>query len=43
MKNEAGEKIKKLVEKFNSLPEAERNGYNEEQTKNYFIRLQNLS
>ncbi|MBI5729358.1 MAG: N-6 DNA methylase [Candidatus Magasanikbacteria bacterium] len=34
----AKDKIKKLVEKYHILTEAERNKYNEEQTKNYFIR-----
>ncbi len=36
--NQAKEKIKELVEKYNVLSESERNKYNEEETKNYFIR-----
>lgn len=37
-KEQAKGKIKKLVERYESLSPAERNGYNEQQTKDHFIR-----
>ncbi len=37
-KEQAKEKIKKLVEKYKKLSEAEKKGYNEQQTKDHFIR-----
>ncbi len=38
IKEQAKEKIKKLVERYENLSPAERNGYNEQQTKDHFIR-----
>ncbi|MBI4836991.1 MAG: hypothetical protein HY813_01125 [Candidatus Portnoybacteria bacterium] len=38
MQKEAKEKIKRLVERYESLSEKERNAYNEQQTKEHFIR-----
>ncbi|MBU4141571.1 N-6 DNA methylase [Patescibacteria group bacterium] len=37
-KQQALEKIKKLVERYEKLSDAEKKGYNEQQTKDYFIR-----
>ena len=37
-KEESAEKVKILVDRFHSLTEQEKNKYNEEQTKGYFIR-----
>lgn len=37
-KQQAKEKIKKIVEKYKKLSEAEKKGYNEQQTKDHFIR-----
>jgi len=38
MQKEAKEKIKKLVERYENLSEAEKKKYNEQQTKDHFIR-----
>ncbi|MFH0923871.1 MAG: N-6 DNA methylase [Candidatus Falkowbacteria bacterium] len=37
-KQQALEKIKKLVERYDKLSDAEKKGYNEQQTKDHFIR-----
>lgn len=38
MSEEMKSKIQGLIDKYNNLSESERNGFNEENTKNYFIR-----
>ena len=37
-KQQAKEKIKKLVERYEKLSDTEKKGYNEQQTKDHFIR-----
>ena len=34
----SSQKIKKLVERYDKLSDAEKKGYNEQQTKDHFIR-----